>query len=44
MSPEQTYLLVLKGLLWKRGASKAHCGAKTLAAVVLGSSHWHDPF
>ena len=36
MSPDQTYLLVLKGLLWKWGVSKAHCGAKTLAAEVLG--------
>lgn len=43
-SPDQTRLLVLKGLLRKRGASKAPCGAKTLAAVVLGSSHRHDPF
>ena len=35
MSPDQTYLLVLKGLLQKWGAAKAHCGAKTLAAIVL---------
>ena len=42
-SPDQTRLLVLKGLLRKRGASKAHGGAKTPAAVVLGTSHWHDP-
>ena len=35
MSPDQTYLLVLKGLLQKWGAAKAHCGAKTPAAAVL---------
>ena len=39
----QTYLLVLEGLLWRRGWLRLTLGAKTLLAVVLGSTHWHGP-
>ena len=39
----QTYLLVLKGLLQRWGAAVAHQGTRTLAAEVLGSIPWHEP-
>ena len=39
----QTYLLVLEGLLWRRGRQLLWltAGTCTLAVVVLGSTHWH---
>ena len=37
----QTYLLVLKSLLGRQGLWIT-AGTKTLVAVVLGSTHWHE--
>ena len=40
----QTYLLVLEGLLWRWGWRLwLTAGTGTLAVVVLGSFHWHEP-
>ena len=39
----QTYLLVLEGLLQRRGPAVAHKGTRTLAAEVLGSTPWREP-
>ena len=41
---EQTYLLVLEGLLQRRGwRAVAHHEDKIQAAEVLGSTPWHEP-
>ena len=39
----QTYLLVLEGLLQRQRAAVAHQGTRTLAAEVLGSTPWREP-
>ena len=39
----QTYLLVLEGLLQRQEAAVAHQGTRTLAAEVVGSTPWHEP-
>ena len=38
----QTHLLVLEGLLQRRGVAVAHQGTRTLAAQVLGSTSWRE--
>ena len=39
----QTYLLVLEGLLQRRGWLCFTAGTRTLAAEVLGSTPWREP-
>ena len=39
----QTYLLVLKDILWKQGAAVAQCEDKDPDGVVLGNTYWCEP-